>query len=296
MEWVMAVAAPTEVTFDVNAADRAIGVRPATAVQLMRLATDDSATAEQIQQVIDADPSMALRTLRLANSAAYGLSNKVSRIERAVALLGRMTIAKLASSASVEGAFGGFKIAAPGITGDTPWRYAVCVGFATEVVIGECHTMSSVAQRKLAAEAFVAGLIHDIGTLVQAKMSQEKFNQAVTGSLKSGVPLVSHERRLIGIDHAQIGERLAVHWSLPPELAGAIGLHHDPLSAKPEHRTLTCIIHVAAQLVRKAGVAALDGDTDMPQLGPAMEQLRLDPRKTDRLVQAIADRVKTIEI
>ncbi|MEE9294812.1 MAG: HDOD domain-containing protein [Phycisphaerae bacterium] len=290
----MTAVQPAVKPFDIEAADQAVGVRPETAVRLMQLAADEEATNEQLQQVIDADPSMAMRTLKLANSALYGMSQRISRIERAITMLGRVTVANLAAATSVEAAFRSIKVDAPGITPGTPWRYSISVAFATDTIVRECQSLSSVARRKLSAEAFVAGLIHDIGTLVQAKQSSKAFAASVNASIKSGIPLVVHERRLIGIDHADIGGRLARHWNLPPELANAVEFHHDPLAAELDFRRIACIIHVAAQLVRKAGIMSYDGDTDMLHLEPAMSQLRMDPRRLDRIVSTLGERLREV--
>ncbi len=282
--------------FDIQAASEAVGVRPETAVRLMQLARDPDATTEQLEEIIDADPSMAIRTLKLANSALYGMRSRISRIERAIIMLGRENVAKLAASTSVESAYKNVSIDAPGITPDTQWRFSASVAFATELIANECHGLTSVARRKLCAEAFVTGLIHDIGTIVQAKLSPKPFAAAVAASLKSGVPLINHERRLIGIDHADIGMRLAEHWALPADLIQGIGFHHDPLSADTEIRNLACVIHVTVQLVRKADVGSFDGDTDMVNLEPAMEHLHVDSRNTDKLVASIRERLSSIPI
>jgi len=284
------------IELDVDAAEQAVGVRPETAIRLMQLAGDEDASPAQLQEVIDADPSMTMRTLKLANSAYYGMATRISRIDRAITMLGMATIAKLASSASMKSAFAGAKIAAPGITPDTPWRYSVSVAFATEVIVAECPVSSSVGSRKLSAEAFVTGLIHDIGTLVQAKLHTQPFAEAVTTSLKTGLPLVKMERRYVGIDHTEIGQKLATRWALPPTLINGIAFHHDPLSAEPDHRSLASVVHLAAHLTRRAGVRSFDGDTDTPFLEDAMRHLRIDPLRVDKLVTTIAGKLKSTAI
>lgn len=286
----------TTVELDIEAAEQAVGVRPETAVRLMQLAADQDATSGQLQEVIDADPSMTMRTLKLANSSYYGMPTRISRIDKAVTMLGMATIAKLAASSSMESAFKGVKVDAPGITAETPWRYSVSVAFATEIIAGECPTTSSVGLRRLSAEAFVTGLVHDIGTLVQAKLFTDNFNAAVNASLKTGLPLTQQESRFVGIDHAEIGLKLAQRWSLPPALANGIGFHHQPLEAEPDHRSLACVIHLAAHLVRRAGVPSFDGDTDTPLLESAMQHLHIDPLRTDKLVSTIANRLKSTAI
>ncbi len=281
--------------FNIEAAEQAVGVRPETAVNLMRMSHDEATTNEDMEKVVDADPSMAMRTLKLANSSFYGMANRIARIDRAITMLGRATIAKLAASASIENAFAKIKIDAPNLTPQTPWIFSASVAFAAETIVNECPNLASVAQRKLAADSFVVGLIHDIGVLVQAKLANSEFSQAVTASINSGVPLIQHERRLIGIDHAEIGMRLAEHWSLPEELAQGIGFHHDPLAADTRHKHIACITHVTMQLVRKSGVAAVDGDTDMPHLEHALDFLRIDPRRVDKLTTIITTKLKGMQ-
>ncbi len=282
------------VQFDIEAAADALGARPETPVRLMQLAMDEETTTQQLEEVVNADPATAMRTLKLANSAFYGMSHRVSRMDRAITMLGCSTIAKLAATCSVESAFAGMNIDAPGITSTTAWRYGVAVAFAGEVIVRECPTSNSVAIRRLSAEAFVTGLIHDIGMVVEAKLWPAEFTAAVNASLKSGVPLVKHEQRQLGTDHAEIGRRLAEHWQLPAELINGIAFHHDPLAAEPDYRSLACVIHVAAQTVRLAGSASFDGDADTPLLADALTHLHIDPRRIDTLVNAVRDRVKNI--
>jgi HD-like signal output (HDOD) protein len=291
-----AVAATSSVSLDIEAAAQAIGVRPETALRIMSMANNSETPIAKLQEVIDSDPSMAMKTLKLANSAFFGMKSRVSRIDRAITLLGMSNVAKLAASTSVESAFRDIKIDGPGLTSETPWRFSLAVAFATEVTINHTFHAGTVQGRRLIAQAFVAGLIHDIGVLVQAKLHGKKFAEAVAASHQSGVPLDVEERRLVGIDHADIGKRLAGHWELPPELIHAIGYHADPMSADAEHRPLAAVIHATTQFVRKADVPALDGDTDAPNLAAALELLRIDPRDADKVIADVKEKVTNLPI
>ncbi len=284
------------IELDISAAAQAIGVRPETAIRVMHMAHNSNTPVEKLEEVIDADPAMAMKTLKLANSAFFGMKSRVSRIDRAITLLGMSNIAKLAASASVESAFRDMKIDAPGVTADTAWRYSLSVAFATEIVIDHTHHAGTVLGRKLVAQSFITGLIHDIGILVQAKLYADKFAQAVSASYKSGLPLVVQEQRIVGIDHAEIGMRLAQHWELPPDLIQGIGFHHDPMSADMEHRALACVIYATAQLVRKADTPSLDGDSDTPHLGEAMEFLRIDPLDMDKVTLNVKEKISNLPV
>ncbi len=278
--------------FDIHAADHAVGVRPETAIQLMRLASDKDVEHKDIESVIDRDPNMAIRVLKLANSAFYGMRNRVVRIDRAIALLGGTTIAKLAASCSMDAAFAGLKINAPGITPDTARNYATSVAFAADVIVRHFPSSLSVATRKLGAEAFICGLIHDIGTVVQVRLYTKKFVEAVNTSIKTGLPLHTQERRFIGFDHAWIGRQLAEFWQLPRELINGIGFHAEPLEADSDYQLLACVVHVSSHLVRRAGIASFDGDTDTPMLEEAMSRLRIDPRDADKIASEIARKLQ----
>lgn len=278
--------------FDVHVADQAVGVRPETAIQLMRFTSDKETNNKDIQDVIDRDPNMAMRVLKLANSAFYGMRNRVVRIDRAISLLGGGTIAKLAASCSMDAAFKGIKIDAPGVTPDTPRKYATSVAFAADVVVQHFPSSLSVATRKLGAEAFVCGLIHDIGTVVQAKLHTKQFVEAVNSSIKTGLPLHMQERKFVGYDHAWIGQQLAEFWQLPKELIHGIGCHAEPLEADPEHQPLACVVHISSHLVRRAGVASFDGDTDTPMLEDAMNRLRIDPLSTEKMVVEVRQKIQ----
>ncbi len=97
------------------------------------------------------------------------------------------------------------------------------------------------------------------------------------------------------MDHAEIGMRLAKHRELPPDLVNGIGYHHDPQNAEPDYRVPACVIHTAAQLVRRAGTPSFDGDTDMALLESAMDHLHLDPRRADKVVSTIMERLKSVQ-
>jgi len=268
---------------DLDAAEQAIGVRPETALKLMNLAAQEDVPVKEIADTIDADPSMAAKTLKLANSSYFGMANKVSRIDRAVTMLGGAQIAKLAASSSVESAFKNVKISAPGISPATPWNFSLAVALTADFVANQCKTSSAVGTRRLSAEAFVAGLIHDIGMLAQAALNGDAFGQAVTASIKTGLPLIMQERRLIGYDHARVGLLLAERWSLPVTLVQGVGFHHEPLAAEPAHRDVPCVIYIAEYLVRQANVPSLDGDADAQYLTAALEFVRIDPTRLDKL-------------
>jgi len=99
---------------DIRQAADAVGVRPETTLRLMQLARDENAHARDLEQIIDADPSMAIRTLKLANSAFYGMRSRVARLDRAITMLGVTTWAQMQE---------GFLTALARIPGD-PWFVA----------------------------------------------------------------------------------------------------------------------------------------------------------------------------
>jgi putative nucleotidyltransferase with HDIG domain len=189
---------------------------PSTVAHIMRLVSDPQCSLNAVAQAVSADPPLAIKTLRLVNAAYYGLRQKVSTIEHAVILLGIKVIKNLAFTASVfdimKGSVDGF------------FRHSIATGLAMRVLV-EVRQVNCIVQAP--EEAFVCGLLHDIGKVILREFLPRESAQVAQICLESGALWQDVEREIIGVDHAQIGARLAQKWKLPDVLSQAVGGHHD---------------------------------------------------------------------
>jgi HD-like signal output (HDOD) protein len=182
--------------------------------------TDASAT--EIAKIVASDPAIAARVLQVVNSAFFRLPRQIAKIEQAVSYLGFTAIRNLTLSAEVFSA-----------SKKTP----TLKGFTFEAVQLEAVKTAAVMraltkETALADDAFVVGLLHDVGLIILLEACPAKLQAASDESLKAGVPLAEAERKHIGASHAEVGAYLLAIWGLPYTIVEAVAYQHEP-----EHRT-----------------------------------------------------------
>ncbi len=208
---------------------------PATVTKMMELMEDENVALAEVGHVISADPAIALRTLRLVNSAYYGVGQKVLSVEHAVAMLGSKVIRNLVCAAAV---FDTLSSATECFA-----KHSVACGVAMRIVkdtVGEACTI------ELDEEAFVFGLLHDVGKIVFEAFMSKEFNKVMEASRMSEMMWYELEREIIGVDHAEMGARLCENWNLPEELIEAVKGHHDlSVCDGTDSRASAATLHIA---------------------------------------------------
>lgn len=173
---------------------------------------------ERLAELVEQDQALCGRTLRLANSAFYGLQGRVGTVHDAMRLLGLRTVGSMMSAASLAGYA---KVSrCPGFAFEVFWRHAMAVSLAAREIALACgHD---------ADQAAVAGLLHDVGQLGLAAYYPDAFAAALDLGRNADCDAVQAERSVLGLDHAQVGGLVALHWRLPPAMVQAIEYHHEP--------------------------------------------------------------------
>lgn len=190
---------------------------PASVQQLLTLSREPEVDFRQIVKVIESDQTLTVRTLRAANSAFYGASRQIQTVQQATVLLGRDAIVNLALSISVmnlERSLGDSwaRHAA------NFWRHSIATGTAARWI-------ARYVEGADAEEAFVAGLVHDIGKLVLLTHHGELYGDMLVSA--QDAPLHEYEQEQLGIKHTAVGEALCIHWNLPENITDAVAAHHD---------------------------------------------------------------------
>lgn len=223
---------------------------PEVVVRVMRLAEDPRSNAQSIARVIATDQAMAARVLKLANSAFYGLPRRVSTLSEAVVILGFRTIKNLAIAASTFELLNR-EIAGYWLQHGELWRHSLACAIGAQLI----------AQRvrlPVVEEAFVAGLLHDIGKVAINLFVREQFDQIMERALRDRIPFVEAEQAVLGFNHAIAGALIAEKWNLPPLLVSVIRYHHQP-SQMPDPETLVSVVHLADILSITLGIG-IGGD------------------------------------
>ncbi|GMU21265.1 MAG: hypothetical protein AMXMBFR13_13580 [Phycisphaerae bacterium] len=215
-----------------------IATLPEITTKIITVVDDPKSTARDLHNIIRNDPALATRILKVVNSAFYGLPGQVSEIDRAIVLLGLSAVKNIAISASISRLFTGGKISDKFSARDI-WKHSVAVAVATRqlaVLIGK---------RPFAEEAFLAGLIHDIGLLVERQAFPEQLAEVIRVGSRGGRPFCDVEQEIIGADHQLLGMTLAAKWKFPRGLQTVLGYHHKIDRLGADHRLLPVMIYIA---------------------------------------------------
>lgn len=210
---------------------------PLAYARLLSVVADESSTPQELVEVLELDPSLAGRILRLANSAFLGVPGKVSSLSRAVLLLGWKWVSSLALGVTVWSSFA-TRGGAPAVQ---LWGHAARVALASRL-LGQHLGL------KDAEAAFSAGLLHDIGRAVLAVRHREHGDWIADPT--TDVDLEG-ERALFGVDHATVGLWVATSWGLPAPLIDAMALHHDDIVPEDQLDALA-VVRLADRLIHDA--------------------------------------------
>lgn len=214
-----------------------IATLPEVTAKIITVVDDPKSTARDLHNIIKNDPALATKILKVVNSAFYGLPGQVSDLDRAIVLLGLSAVKNIAISASISRLFKSEKITEDYNARDI-WRHSVAVAVATR------EFCCRIGKKSFAEEAFLAGLIHDLGLLVERQAFPDELTQVVKAA-KGGTPFCEIEQHLIGTDHQILGAALAAKWKFPRALQIVLGYHHKVENLTDENRTLPVLVYIA---------------------------------------------------
>ena len=236
---------------------------PTIVLALLASFDDPDVDISRLADTISHDQALTARTLRAANSSFYGLSAKVKTINQAIMMLGFDSVRTLVAA----GAIVNLLPAGHGTQLDLAqfWRHSM----ATAV----CSRNVARRTRLNPEQAFLGGLLHDIGRLVLATRFPRQYGAALAWRNEHDAWQVDAEQQVLGMTHQQVGLMLAEAWQFPPLIQRAIGFHHAP--AVDDLGDLPSIVHVANTIVHALDLGG--GDAPVPALcGEAWASLRLE--------------------
>jgi putative nucleotidyltransferase with HDIG domain len=226
----------------------------------------DDASIDEFAERIGHDAALTARTLRLANSAFYGVSGRVGNLHAAIGILGLRTLSALLTTAAVAGQF-----TAPRCEGFSPedfWRHTLAASIAGRAIARHCGLDEDLCH--------VSALLHDIGRLALATHFTQPYEMALAHSAATDVPDFEAEQKVLGICHAQVGALVAAHWRFPEAVVLAIASHHQPAAAAGA-ASVADVVHVCDAMAHGLAMGQDDSES-VPQMSMgAWNRLGLSP-------------------
>ncbi len=213
---------------------------PGSVQKILELSNDINCPPKDLVAVIQQDPVMTMKILRVINSAYYSLPNKINSVSQSVVYLGINTVKNLALAIAAVGA----------LPKRSPRNFDVQQYLVHSLnTAGLARQLCTLADEGLEpSDAYIAGLLHDFGKVVLAQYMSQEFQQIMALAYQCQMPLDEAEREVLGIDHALIGAMLTSKWQFPYELSQCIAEHHNP---EAESTLLLDCVRVANQISRR---------------------------------------------
>ncbi len=193
---------------------------PSVVTQINRVLHDDGESLETVISIIEKDPPLTTKVLRLANSSYYGMSRDVRTVKEAVLILGLNAIQSIAMAVSVGKLFSGDLNGV--LNMKDLWMHSLHCAVASKAMLRHMGTV-------VAEEGFICGLVHDIGKVIMVMNLPDEMKKVgrafLEGDTRSWWEV---EQEVIGFTHADVGGLIASRWNFPKPYCEAIEYHHWP--------------------------------------------------------------------
>lgn len=247
--------------------------------QLLPLLNQADVDCGRVVELITYDQSLTAAVIQTCNSAYFAGRSPVDDLQEAITRLGFREVYQIVLAVS------GARVLGPaqkgyGIGEGELWKHSVCTAVAAQIMAEDKEEDTSLA--------FTAALMHDVGKLVLAGALEDIYAKVVQETEANQYSLLETEKKLLGVQHAEIGGRLLARWKFPANLVSAVWFHHSPAAAKP-YEQLAAFVYLGNMIAHFLGFGfghqafALRGRSD------ALEVLNFTPDDLARYM------IKTVE-
>ena len=263
---------------------------PVVAIRLIALTSGKTASARDVIELVESDPSLTTKIISLTQKAAIGVRPENATIDKAVVLLGFSAIRSLALSIKVFEIFGPSDDVENRAFDRTEfWKHSLAVACAAQLIAAESDGPVE------PEEAFVCGLVHDIGKVALDQCLPKSFDRAIRLCRANRACIAEVEHQVIGVDHTVAGRRLAQRWGLPEILVNCIWLHHHRGEILPEsvaHRPYIEVVHLADLIAREHRIG-YSGNYAFPERAVDVAQrMGLNARAFARIEAELAEHIE----
>ena len=251
---------------EILAAVQNVPSAPQVLQRVLTLVNDPDFSFDQLMQVVSLDPGITAAVLRMCNSAYFGLKQPVGSLQQALTYLGVNNIVDVVMSSEVVGFYKNSQDGYIMERGEL-WRHSMATALLSRE-IGQDMGFDD------PSTLFTAALLHDIGKIVLSQFVKDEFESIENLVQEQGWDFVSAERKVLGLDHALLGAKMAQLWKLPPSIIRVIAYHHDPMKAKGNQQ-LVRLVALANIIVISMGVGGGVQGLAVPAPSELLQEFKL---------------------
>jgi putative nucleotidyltransferase with HDIG domain len=224
---------------------------PATIQKVTELLRDDDYAVADVANVIKYDQAIAANIMKISNSSYFGARQKISSIPEAVVYLGQQQLIRAVQTAGIS------KIYSKGGKGYVAqsqdlWEHSVAVALMSQILSRKIYSQED-------STLYTAALLHDVGKIIMGVYVQDSFDQIMQRVKNGKCSFLEAEEEIIGINHADVGGRIAAHWNFPADVRDAIAYHHRPDLLREQGNNNAWMVYLSDQACLMMGI---DGGVD----------------------------------
>jgi len=254
--------------------------------QLLSVIADPNSSAVDLTKILIIDPPLSVKILTRANSALLGGSIKIKSIQEAIVRLGYNEVRDLALTQKIFDFFN-FSDKYGQYSGKELWKHSIAVALLSKYIFERLFGTHN-------KYVYTAGLLHDIGIIIENQFISEKFQNILMISIQSKKDMEEIEEVVLGFTHAEIGMVLAEKWQLPDNLIDAIGYHHHPDRSDFINRAVLLCLHLADQIAHQEKIGYSDSRENQLSIQKSMEELKLPQTEMNNIITKVKDEINQL--
>lgn len=251
----------------------------------LQVIDDPNSTAKTVAEIISKDVILAGRILRIANSAFFGFPRRIKSMHDAIVILGFDTVKNLVIAATIHKFNNKHRVSGYGVKSGELWRHSIGCALCSQMIAQEIGQDVD--------EAFIAGLMHDVGKVALDYLMVEESKKVLELVIEKNMSFSNAEMSVLGYDHSQIGTKISIKWNLPKSIVSAIEYHHKPLALK-KNPELAAIVRLSDAICLMYGVGIGGEELDIEKDLSILKILNLDKKTASNLIDDIGNKIHSM--
>lgn len=221
-----------------------------TTSEIIRIIDDPRFGAKDLKDVIEMDPLLTAKLLKLANSAYYGFSRTIATVLEAVVCIGFDTVKELALSQTLGKIFNN-SVVKYGYSRKLLWKHCLAVALFSKIMFVREF-------RQAGDKCYVVGLLHELGIITLEQLYPDIFNNILKNAEEKQINVFESEMEILGFNHTDIGRAILSEWALPEYLVEAVGHHHEPEKVEDDYYKVTSTLFIADVVIADNKIGYID--------------------------------------